>query len=34
VTLNVGPKSKGTVVVHFYSVDDLERLLELMRVPE
>src|SRR3954471_12074803 len=30
VTLNVGPKSKGTIVVHFYSADDLERLLELM----
>ena len=34
VALNVGSKNKGTVVVHFYSVDDLDRLLELMHVPE
>jgi ParB family chromosome partitioning protein len=34
VTLNVGHKNKGTVIVHFYSADDLDRLLELMRVPE
>jgi ParB family chromosome partitioning protein len=34
VSLNVGQKSKGTIVAHFYSADDLDRLLELMRVPE
>jgi ParB family chromosome partitioning protein len=34
VTVNVGSKNKGTVVIHFYSADDLERLLELMRAPE
>jgi ParB family chromosome partitioning protein len=34
VALNVGSKNKGTVVVHFYSGDDLDRLLELMHVPE
>jgi ParB family transcriptional regulator, chromosome partitioning protein len=34
VTLNVGPKAKGSIAIHFYSADDLERLLELMRIPE
>ena len=34
VVLNVGPTNRGTLVVHFYSADDLDRLLELMRVPE
>ncbi|MFL5527751.1 MAG: ParB/RepB/Spo0J family partition protein [Gemmatimonadaceae bacterium] len=32
--VKVGPKNRGTVTIHFYSADDLERLLELMRVPE
>lgn len=32
--IKVGPKNTGTVTIHFYSADDLERLLELMRVPE
>ncbi|MFL5573544.1 MAG: ParB/RepB/Spo0J family partition protein [Gemmatimonadaceae bacterium] len=32
--IKVGPKNRGTVTIHFYSADDLERLLELMRVPE
>jgi ParB family transcriptional regulator, chromosome partitioning protein len=34
VTLNVSPKAKGSMTIHFYSADDLERLLELMRIPE
>jgi ParB family chromosome partitioning protein len=34
VTVNVGPKSRGTITLHFFSPDDLERLLELMRVPD
>ncbi len=34
ITLNVGPNNRGTITVHFFSVDDLERLLELMRVPD
>jgi ParB family chromosome partitioning protein len=34
ITLSVGPNNRGTITVHFFSVDDLERLLELMRVPD
>jgi ParB family transcriptional regulator, chromosome partitioning protein len=34
VTVSVGPKDRGTVTLHFFSPDDLERLLELMRVPD
>jgi ParB family transcriptional regulator, chromosome partitioning protein len=33
VTVKVASSNRGTVTVHFYSADDLERLLELMRVP-
>jgi ParB family chromosome partitioning protein len=32
--VKVGPRNRGTLTVHFYSADDLERLLELMRVPD
>jgi len=32
--IKVGPKNRGTLTIHFYSADDLERLLELMRVPD
>ena len=32
--VKVGPKNRGTLTVHFYSADDLERLLELIRVPD
>ncbi len=32
--IKVGPRNRGTLTVHFYSADDLERLLELMRVPD
>jgi ParB family transcriptional regulator, chromosome partitioning protein len=34
VTVKVASNSRGAVTVHFYSADDLERLLELMRVPD
>jgi ParB family transcriptional regulator, chromosome partitioning protein len=33
-TLTVGPNNRGTLTLHFYSADDLERLLEVMRVPD
>ena len=33
-TLTVGPNNRGTLTLHFYSADDLERLLDLMRVPD
>jgi len=32
-TLTVGPHNRGTLTLHFYSADDLERLLDVMRVP-
>ncbi len=34
VIVSVGPKNRGTVTLHFFSPDDLERLLELMHVPD
>lgn len=34
VTVSVGKNNRGTLTVHFYSADDLERLLEVMRVPD
>ena len=34
VTLSIGRHNRGTLTFHFYSADDLERLLELMRVPD
>ncbi|HEX6626512.1 MAG TPA: ParB/RepB/Spo0J family partition protein [Gemmatimonadaceae bacterium] len=33
VAVKVTSGNRGTLTVHFYSADDLERLLELMRVP-
>jgi ParB family chromosome partitioning protein len=33
-TIKVGPRNRGTVTIHFYSADDLERLLELLSVPD
>jgi ParB family chromosome partitioning protein len=33
-TLTVGPNNRGTLILHFYSADDLERLLDLMRIPD
>jgi ParB family chromosome partitioning protein len=32
--VKVGPHNRGTLTVHFYSADDLERLLERMGVPD
>ena len=34
VSLSVGKKDRGTLTIQFYSTDDLERLLDLLRVPE
>lgn len=34
VTVSVGKNNRGTLTIHFYSADDLERLLEVMRVPD
>lgn len=34
IAIKVGPNNRGTVTVHFYSADDLERLLELMGIPD
>jgi ParB family chromosome partitioning protein len=34
IALKVSSGNRGTLTVHFYSADDLERLLELMRVPD
>jgi ParB family transcriptional regulator, chromosome partitioning protein len=34
VTVSVGSKNRGTITLHFFSPDDLERLLELMHVPD
>ena len=34
VTVSVGKNDRGTLMLHFYSADDLERLLEVMRVPD
>jgi ParB family transcriptional regulator, chromosome partitioning protein len=33
-TIKVGPRNRGTLTIHFYSADDLERLLELLSVPD
>jgi ParB family chromosome partitioning protein len=32
--IKVGPRNRGTLTIHFYSADDLERVLELIRVPD
>lgn len=34
ITVSVGKNDRGTLTVHFYSADDLERLLEVMKVPD
>jgi ParB family chromosome partitioning protein len=34
VTVSVGKNDRGTLTLHFYSADDLERLLEVMKVPD
>jgi ParB family transcriptional regulator, chromosome partitioning protein len=33
VSINVGSNNRGSLTVHFYSADDLERLLDLMHIP-
>lgn len=34
VTISVGKNNRGALTMHFYSADDLERLLEVMGVPD
>jgi len=34
VAVTVGKNNRGTLTLHFYSAEDLERLLEVMRVPD
>lgn len=34
VAVSVGKNNRGTVTIHFYSAEDLERLLEVIRVPD
>jgi ParB family chromosome partitioning protein len=34
VGVSVGKNNRGTLTFHFYSAEDLDRLLELMRVPD
>lgn len=34
VTVSVGKNNRGTLTLHFYSADDLERLLEVLQVPD
>ena len=34
VTVSVGSNNRGTLTLHFYSADDLERLLDVMRIPD
>jgi ParB family transcriptional regulator, chromosome partitioning protein len=32
--IKLGPRNRGTLTIHFYSADDLERLLEVLSVPD
>lgn len=34
IALKVSSGNRGTITLHFYSADDLERILELMQVPD
>ena len=34
ITVSVGKNNRGSLTIHFYSADDLERILEVMRVPD
>ena len=34
VSVSVGKKNRGTLTIHFYSADDLERVLEVLQVPD
>ncbi len=33
VSLNVGKHNRGTLTIQFYSADDLERVLEVLKIP-
>lgn len=34
VSLTIGKNDRGTLTIHFYSADDLERVLEVLKIPE
>ena len=34
ITISVGKNNRGSLTIHFYSADDLERILEVIRVPD
>lgn len=34
ITIAVGKNNRGSLTIHFYSADDLERILEAIRVPD
>lgn len=34
ITISYGKNNRGSLTIHFYSADDLERVLEVMRVPD
>jgi ParB family chromosome partitioning protein len=34
ITITVGKNNRGSLTIHFYSADDLERILEAIRVPD
>jgi hypothetical protein len=34
VSMTVGKNNKGTLTIQFFSADDLERLFELLKIPE
>jgi len=34
ITVSVGKNNRGSLTIHFYSADDLERILEVMRLPD
>jgi ParB family chromosome partitioning protein len=34
IAISVGRNNRGSLTIHFYSADDLERVLEAMRVPD
>lgn len=34
ITISVGKNNRGSLTIHFYSADDLERILEALRVPD
>ena len=34
VSITIGKNDRGTLAIQFYSIDDLQRVLEIIRVPE